>query len=549
LLNIHKSIMTFSRKSILYHFVLLSGSFLLQNCAQIVAPSGGPKDETPPKVVNFIPENKTTNFNKKQILIKFDEYIQLKEANEKVIISPTINKKPEIIVNGKNIEINFEELLPIGKTYTFNFSDAVSDINEGNIIDGLKYVVSTADYIDSNSILGTINNAFDNSPQANISVAIYPQNTFNDSTIYNTVAPYFSKSNTDGKFFIENIPVDTFVIVAFNDENKDLKYTPGEKLAFQHNKLFSNDLNNNSAVLQLFKPLIYYHERLLDTFNREENKYIFIIYKPVTFKVTPLNKIKHYKQIKTGNNHIDTLIIFIPGKPLDSMQFEIFHQDSNKIITIRKAYELLKTPPFKFNAKESMELNDTFLLIFSNPIDSIKPKSIRIFEDTSELTFFKYNLDTISKTQIRFIKNWNEATNYKILISDSSIWDIYGNTNRVFEHVFITKSLKDYGNLILNVNVKDSSQNYILQLVEEKTDLVIKQQILSKTTTYSFKYLNPMNIRVKVIIDANKNNEWDSGDYFKHLLPEKIHYYESTFLIKAQWDLEQTISIDSIISD
>ena len=67
-------------------------SVLLSSCANEVAPTGGPKDETPPKVLKYSPENYSTNFEGKKIEITFDEFFQLNNYKSKLLISPQIGR-------------------------------------------------------------------------------------------------------------------------------------------------------------------------------------------------------------------------------------------------------------------------------------------------------------------------------------------------------------------------------------------------------------------------------------------------------------------------
>lgn len=76
------------RREITVFTLLLSALLLMNSCAKIVTPSGGPKDTDPPKVMKVEPENNMVNFDSKQIRIYFDEYVTLNNPSENVLISP-----------------------------------------------------------------------------------------------------------------------------------------------------------------------------------------------------------------------------------------------------------------------------------------------------------------------------------------------------------------------------------------------------------------------------------------------------------------------------
>ena len=102
------------------HFQLLLifsiASFCFFSCANRVTPSGGKKDITPPKIISSEPENYSVNFNKKEIRIDFDEFIQLTDLNKQLIISPIVDPVPEITANKKSLRIKFDNPLKENKT-------------------------------------------------------------------------------------------------------------------------------------------------------------------------------------------------------------------------------------------------------------------------------------------------------------------------------------------------------------------------------------------------------------------------------------------------
>lgn len=68
----------------------------LTRCANVVSPSGGPKDTVPPIVLQASPENQSTNFSGKEIHITFDEYVTLNNPNNNIMISPPLENNPNI---------------------------------------------------------------------------------------------------------------------------------------------------------------------------------------------------------------------------------------------------------------------------------------------------------------------------------------------------------------------------------------------------------------------------------------------------------------------
>ena len=81
-------------------FIRIAGffasAFIVWSCAQVVAPSGGPKDTKPPVLLSSHPQSNTVNFSSGSISFTFDEYVVLKNIEKELIISPPLTKDPVI---------------------------------------------------------------------------------------------------------------------------------------------------------------------------------------------------------------------------------------------------------------------------------------------------------------------------------------------------------------------------------------------------------------------------------------------------------------------
>ncbi|MFT4643835.1 MAG: hypothetical protein ACI8ZX_000231, partial [Planctomycetota bacterium] len=195
---------------------LLLLSILLFSCAEIVAPSGGEKDTQPPKVKKSSPENYTTNFNSNKIEIKFDEFIKLNSGGGNILISPSLENKPKFELIGKKVIIIFKEKLLKETTYIINFGSSIKDNNEGNILKDYKFIFSTGSFIDSLKIEGKVLNAFNKEAVDNVLVALYKKDE--DSVLYKKPL-YFTKTNKEGQYSLENLKSNSYQIVALEDKN------------------------------------------------------------------------------------------------------------------------------------------------------------------------------------------------------------------------------------------------------------------------------------------------------------------------------------------
>lgn len=219
------------RKLSIYLLLILS-VILLSDCAKMGSLTGGPRDEDPPVLIESIPENYSVNFDEDKIEITFDEFIQLDNVNQELVVSPPIGAKPDVRLRNKSILIELESKLLPNTTYTLNFGGAVKDNNEGNPLTNFEFVFSTGEYLDSLSVGGTLLRAFDLKPSEE-PVMIMLYDDLSDSVVFKDLPVYVGKTDKDGNYRINNLKSDTFKIFALKDVNNNFLFDlPNEQIAF-----------------------------------------------------------------------------------------------------------------------------------------------------------------------------------------------------------------------------------------------------------------------------------------------------------------------------
>lgn len=211
--------------------IFITAGLFLFACANVVSPAGGPRDETPPVVLRSTPPNFSPNFAGGEIRIYFDEFVELKEINQKLLISPPLEKQPEVRLRGRSVIIELEEELRQNTTYNFFFGDAIVDITEGNAIPNFQFVVSTGPFVDSLTIAGRVTEAFSLKPAEGVYVMLYDE--VYDSIPYLERPVYLAKTDKEGRYRISNMREGEFKIFALQDVNANFKYDlPNERIAF-----------------------------------------------------------------------------------------------------------------------------------------------------------------------------------------------------------------------------------------------------------------------------------------------------------------------------
>ena len=215
---------------------LLAGFALLfvAACASIGNPDGGIYDEIPPKVVSCSPADRSTGNTARKMQIRFDEFIKLENAYEKVIVSPPQLEPANIRADGKSVKITLYDTLKANTTYTIDFSDAIVDNNEGNPMGNYTYSFSTGKEIDTMEVSGVVLNAADLEPIKGILVGLYPLDSlFNDTILKHRPFARVSRTNGSGRFCIKGIKPGSYRAFALEDKDGDFLFSQkSERIAF-----------------------------------------------------------------------------------------------------------------------------------------------------------------------------------------------------------------------------------------------------------------------------------------------------------------------------
>ena len=197
------------------------------------SPDGGWYDDDPPRVVSATPADQSTNVTTQKITILFDEFIKLEDPTQNVIVSPPQLEMPEIQAKGKKIVVELKDSLKSNTTYTIDFSDAISDNNEGNPMGNFTYTFSTGEQIDTFEVAGYVIDASNLEPVKGISVGLY--NNLADSVFRKDPLMRVSRTDASGHFVIKGVAPGEYRVYALQDADGDFKFTQkSEMIAFSH---------------------------------------------------------------------------------------------------------------------------------------------------------------------------------------------------------------------------------------------------------------------------------------------------------------------------
>lgn len=577
-----------------YYILSIISLLIINSCANMDLPSGGPKDSTPPKIKESNPPNYSTNFKDDKILILFDEFITLNNINQKLLISPPLENKPKIINKGKFLIININNELLDNTTYTFNFNDAIADIHENNAEKNFQFVFSTGNHLDSLKINGYILDAYSHEKQKDVLVCLYNENI--DSLPMLETPYYISKTNENGFFSLGNLKEGSYKIFAIKDLNSNFLFDlPNEPVAFLDTMItpyaevridtfFFNKTSDtlNSDSIKIDTIINFYPEELtLYLFEHDYKKqYITNKYRPSQYQVfTTFNRplfdstltiipqsidlafdsigfIEYNPTFDTINIWLtdsniynrDTLNFVFKYLIKDSMNNFIENHDTATLVYRQQKstkkeeqQEFKKILKYISNVVDGniMELNKTISIQFDTPIKEISKDSVSIFEimeDSSETSLdFSIIKDTLKQSKIKILFEIKPQKRYRLLLLPGSVTDYYGLSNDSITINFSTRELEYYGTV--NLNIPDSNTTYIVYLTNESNKILRTYYVDKENKTIKIDYLLPGKYKFFAIEDKNHNRKWDTGNYYNKVFPEKVIYYNETIEVKSNWEM------------
>jgi len=543
----------FSLYKVVFLLVLFAAS-----CATIETPEGGPRDTKGPTIKKSIPENLSKNFKGKTIVLEFDEYIEIKDLNNELIVSPPLKNVPEGKRKGKTFIFSINDTLAENITYNFNFGSAIRDLNESNPLDSNLFVFSTGDFIDSLEITGKVINAYSLQTEPGLNIMLYKN--LEDSVPYKKIPDYISKSKKDGSFRLTNLASGKYKIFVLKDQNSNYLYDqPGELIAF-HDTDISLD-SNMIYNLRMFEE--DKNNQFVKSFRaRDFGKAELILNKKLSnYKIEFLSKkINYFEDIQTKGdtvnfwfydfkendslllvlsdtlNFIDTLQLELKGSPLKADDTER-EQKRKKNLTVINA-------SINASATNGLDIFADLQLKFGRPVQ-LKDASKIIFTKKSDtLLVNNFNFDK-SQRSFQIKHPWQQDSSYKLLILPGAFSDFFSLENDTLKFDFKVKSDKDYGLANLKVNTPDASLDYVLELINERGS-VFRTITFRGNLNTKIEKIVPGKYYLRLLQDTNGDGKWNTGDYMKKQQPEKILFNNKPLDIRQNWDFDAEWNITSL---
>jgi len=209
--------------------LLILKILVLCGCANIIPPTGGPRDSLPPRLVRVNPPDSSKSFNTKTITFTFDEFIeQPQETFKNLIVSPTPAIPPVVESKLRTLTVKIKDTLEPNTTYYYNFGDAIRDVNEQNVLHNFSYIFTTGSELDSLEFSGNVIVAETGGIDTTMIVMLHRSGI--DSAVVKERPRYYTKLDGRGNFRFLYLPPGTYYIYALKDDNNTRNYLSGTQL-------------------------------------------------------------------------------------------------------------------------------------------------------------------------------------------------------------------------------------------------------------------------------------------------------------------------------
>ena len=524
------------------------------SCYNQVALSGGPRDELPPKLdTTKSTDNFQIQFAKQPILLEFDEYIDLRDANTQIVISPPLNEPPRVSNRLKKIQFDFneEEVLKENVTYVINFGKSIRDYTEGNELLNFTFVFSTGDYIDSLSLKGSVVDARTREPKEDALVLLYID--YQDSIVYQQRPFYFARTDKEGRFQIENLRSDTFKVVTLIDQNLNYLYDPNaDEIGFLDSLIILTDTLAPELNLSIFKESTQPRYRSFEIIAQGR---IRVDFEGRTFPeaITLLDTIRHFVQHEEGQSF---LTLWYHPFNRKGVSYEILREDITDTITARINLRSVDTLDNRISISSTniddpqigLHPLDSLEFTFDRPLASFDVSLIQVVDTISQDTLdieLDSALNSFPSMSLNLHHEWPQERVLAVTFYPGSVTDLFGKSiDTTIQYVRIAQEV-DFGKMILRPLDFGQGQ-FVFQLMRD--DKVERTHIIlgSEEPEIVFERLIPGTYSLQIIDDEVPNGRWDPGNYLEKRQSEAIYNLTLPDL-RPNWLLEEEIRYDELL--
>lgn len=195
-------------------------------------------------------------------------------------------------------------------------------------------------------------------------------------------------------------------------------------------------------------------------------------------------------------------------------------------------------PEYKVDSEPTPEQNITINL--PTPLEKLDTAAIHLYAKHDTLWYkspFVFRPRMRTPRSYELLGEWRPGTEYSFEVDSAAFIDIYGKASDAFKKGFKIKTDEEFATVYMTISGFEDS-TVVVQMLDA-SDKVVKQ-VTAENGTAAFFYVSPGTYYMRMFVDSNHNEKWDTGDYSTGRQAELTYYYPEKIECKAKWDLTLT---------
>lgn len=543
-------------------FLFLLCIHYLQNvfsCAAIQAPSGGPKDDTPPFLMHSTPATGSINFNQSIVQLFFSEYILERSIYDAISLLPKTDDPLKVKYKGKELVVKLPDSLLINQTYILSINRNLKDENGVSLSEGIQLAFSTGNIIDKSKISGELV-----SEEETSALLWKIKDSLDAKEFFLRQPDYTIDANEDGHFSFNYLSNGSYKLVGINRSKLNERLDPNHSIygtsstgiiKIDSGSTFKKDINilipKVSKYIRVVNGKWVNGKRGEINFDAPINEKIDYITVEITIGV---NKI--LPNLFVDNNKKNTLHFFIK----DSLKSGL-----NTIINVvpRDNAEHSIIDSALISAKTKSNIDTSYLSIkYAEKMNNleIEEDQIRPFDFSfskvmhnvimdSALTLKKdsvildFNLEKLSPMHYRVIPktNWIPNTEYNLFLFRDKLK--MANSRGIKDSLLIinikTSPFRKFGSLTGNL-IEIYNEPFVAKLSSLEKEQYSLDVYVNSNSSFKINKIPEGIYSLMFYNDRDGNNNYSYGSLSPYQSAERFEIIPDTISIRSNWDMEIT---------
>ena len=538
-------------------FIFIFWVLFIYSCAAIQAPSGGPRDETPPELIESLPKNGTVFFPGGRVELVFTEYLAENTISNAITIMPRMNEDPELIYKGRRVFVEFPNNLTNDQTYIVSINRTLKDEHGVFLKKGLQVAYSTGSKINNGSIEGTINHKKPASAQLWKIIS-----KKDDSLFYQRQPDYVIDASDKGNYHFQFLSSGDYKLISVDQSLSRTVINPNRTLAgLPWLTLIQLGSDETLESINMMIPEKSYSKKM----NRAEwitESWFKLFFSENISEVMSLLPL----QVFLGDSILSVLDLFLDNEDktivhavlpeslrrpgLVTFSLNSIFQGDKTILDSSRVSIRIDTTQYKKNVKIDFPLKS-----YVHPIDeeiitplqisfsSFMEKSnisapIELIKDSINVSS-KYNWISPLTLEVTPLANWEPKKNYQLHIDRDNLKPVFGEPfiDSLTTLSFKTSDYIRFGRLLGKVE-SSLMDGIVLQVKHLKNKFENLYTIVNSDGTFLMNRLPEGDYSLLFFQDDDGDNRYSYGSLDPHKPAEWYYVYPDTVLIRGNWDME-----------